>query len=211
MDRTKKNAVCILVLALTVYGSSHSLKRALHSECICPYDVPDSIGGCEGEDIDTGIADLRSSIGAQDVAFRTYRCGDDTITLCLAYYKDVRSADMVHAPEVCYAAQGWTVVENDIVPRRLGRKNILVNRMVTGKRMKRELVYSWWQTGERTIPRNSFNRLYQVMLGIAGKHRSTVWVRISTAQEKNITHDEERITVFASDLMPLLANYFTGY
>ncbi len=210
MDRTKKNAVYILVLALSVYGFSHSLKRALYSECACPYVVPDMIGQWIGSDIDTDIEGLKEAIGAQGIVFRTYRSGNDEVSLYLAYYQDVNSANMVHAPEVCYTGQGWTVKENDIVSRKLGSRHAMVNRMVIEKLERQELVYAWWQTGDKTIPYNSVNRLYQVMRSITGKHPSTVWVRISVALSDDTTCDEHRLTMFGSRLMALLGNYFTG-
>ncbi|HON38350.1 MAG: exosortase C-terminal domain/associated protein EpsI [Desulfomonilia bacterium] len=210
MDRTKKNAVYILVLALSVYGSSSCLKRALYSELTCMYTVPDTIGPWVGSDVDTDIEGLKEAIGAQRVVFRTYRHGRDEVSLYLAYYKDVNSANMVHAPEVCYTGQGWTMKENDIVPRTLGPQHAMVNRMVIEKVGRQELVYAWWQTGGKTIPRNSVNRFYQVMRSITGKHPSTVWVRISVALSDETAGDEERLMMFGARLMPLLGNYFTG-
>lgn len=199
-----------MVLALSVYGSSHGLKRALCSECTCTYTVPDTIGQWIGSDVDADIEGLKEAIGAQRAVFRTYRRGRDEVSLYLAYYKDVNSANMVHAPEVCYSGQGWTLKENDIVPRKLGSRHAMVNRMVIEKLERQELVYAWWQTGDKTIPRNSVNRFYQVMRSITGKYPSTVWVRISVALSGENAGDEDRLRMFGGQLMPLLGNYFTG-
>ncbi len=210
MDRTKKNAVYVLVLALSVYGSSHGLKKALYSEQTCTYAIPPTIGQWIGSDVDADIKGLKEAIGAQRVVFRTYRCEQDEVSVYLAYYQNVNSADMVHAPEVCYTGQGWSMKENNIVSRKFGPRHAMVNRMVIEKLERQELVYAWWQTGDKTIPRNSVNRFYQVIRSITGKHPSTVWVRISVALGDDTTGDEDRLTMFGGQLMPLLGNYFTG-
>jgi len=154
-------------------------------------------------------ADLKASVGAQEMVFRAYRSGSDTVILYLAYYKDVKSADRVHAPEVCYWAQGWTVRQNQIVHRTLGTGHAMINRMIIEKPEKRELVYNWWLTGNRIIPWNSINRLYQVVRGVSGRHPSTLWVRISIVLKGSTDRHEKRLTMFAKDLLPLLGGYFS--
>ncbi len=208
MVRAEKNAVYILVLALIVFGSTHTMKRSLHSESISLYRIPESIGPWEGRSLGTDLNLLKSAIGAQDIVFRTYKKGTEAVTLYVAYYKDIDSANEVHAPAVCYPGQGWTVSEDEIVLRELGAGKAGVNRLLIDKGDRQELVYCWWQTGDRVIPRNSANRLYQMIKGLTGRNPSTVWIRVSADTRKNVKSCENSVMRFSREMAPLIRNYF---
>ena len=81
MDRTKKNAVLVLVLALSVYGSAQLMRRTLYSEHINVYRLPENVGPWKGTDIHADIDFLKSALGAQSIVFRSYRKGTREITL----------------------------------------------------------------------------------------------------------------------------------
>jgi EpsI family protein len=181
------------------------LKSALCSRSACSCEVSPRIGEWTGEDIQPGDDDPQAALGADKVVFRSYRSGRDTVVLCLACFYDVDSADMAHAPEVCYPALGWTIRESAVVQKTLGGSPTMISRMVVEKPMKRELVYNWWITGGRIIPGNSLNRLYQVLGSVLGRPSSTVWVRISMEPGPDQDRDEERLTLFAAELVPLLS------
>jgi len=208
MDRTKKNAVFVLVLALTVYGSAHLMRHTMYSEHAHMYRLPESIGPWKGTDIEADIGFLKSALGAQSITFRSYRRGMREIILYAAYYKDVDSADRVHAPTVCYPGQGWTVEHDDTVALKIGRGEVEIDRIMVRKGSRRLLIYHWWQTGEKIISRNSVNRFYLILKSVTGRSPSTAWIRLSLDAGGSLEDDERAVARFLSDLMPLIRNYF---
>ncbi|HQG31365.1 MAG TPA: EpsI family protein [Deltaproteobacteria bacterium] len=208
MDRTKKNAVLVLVLALSVYGSAQLMRRTLYSEHINVYRLPENVGPWKGTDIHADIDFLKSALGAQSIVFRSYRKGTREITLYAAYYKDVDSADQVHAPTVCYPGQGWTIARDDTVTWKMGKGEVEVDRIMVRKGSRQLLIYNWWQTGEKVIPRNSINRFYLILRSVTGRNPSTAWIRLSLDAGRSLEDDEKAVAQFCSNLMPLLRNYF---
>jgi EpsI family protein len=210
MGGTEKNAIYLIVFALIVGGIAHGAKRFLSSDHPTTCRIPASFGSWNGSDVECDRQSLRSVLGAQEIVFRSYGSGMDAIVLYIAFYKDVDSADNVHSPKVCYAGQGWMVMEDDNVRVRMGRAWPRVNRLVIRKAGKQELVYNWWQTGGRVIPRNSLNRFFQMFLSITGRDPSTVWVRVSKQVNGEMGPEEERMMRFMDDLMPCLEPLCSG-
>jgi EpsI family protein len=204
MGEKEKNAIYLMVFAVIVGAAAYTMKRAMPSEQVRPFEIPVNIGHWKGRNVSCDLAALRSAIGAQDVVFRSYGNGVDAIVLYAAFYKDVDSADCVHAPEVCYTGQGWMISEDDVISVSLGRVRAQVSRLVIRKAGDRELVYCWWNTGERIIPRNSLNRFYQMFLSITGRNPSTVWVRMSKNLQGDERQEEGSMTGFCQSLMPFL-------
>ena len=204
MGGTEKNAVYILVFAVIVMSIALVVKRSLPSGCGMHREIPVDIGMWKGSDVECDPHSLMKFIGTDDIVFRAYRNGADVVVLYAAFYKDVDSADNVHAPEVCYAGQGWLVEEHGVVPRKLGMVPAMVNRLVIRKLGEQELVYSWWLTGARVIPRNSLNRLYQMYLSVTGRDPATVWVRMSRGMDGDGELAEQSMIRFCSELMPFV-------
>lgn len=206
MDRTKKDAILVLVLALTVFGTAHVVRRGLCSEHGSASRVPDLVGSWRSTDAGADLDFLKSSLGAQDIVFRNYYSGMDMVNLYIAYYKDVDSANRVHAPAVCYPGQGWKIVVDETVTRVMCGKKVRINRIVIQKEDRKEMVYNWWQTGDKTIAANSVNRFYQMFRSITGRDPSTLWVRLSIALKNDEDKQEELALKFCNDLKPLLVN-----
>lgn len=183
---------------------AHVLKRSLPAEQGHHRAIPVNIGAWKGSEVDCDRPSLIAAIGAQDIIFRSYRNGADSIVLYVAFYKDVDSADNMHAPDVCYEGQGWLVAEDEVVGKNLGAARALINRLVVTKAGKKELVYTWWLTSGRTIPRNSLNRFYQMYMSVTGRSASTIWIRMSRRLGENPAREEERMARFCADLMPIL-------
>jgi len=128
------------------------LRSVLCSRAICSCDVPARIGQWTGEDIEPGADDPQVPSRAGQAVFRAYRRGPDAVVLYLACFHDVDSADRVHAPEVSYPAQGWTIRESGVVQKNLGGSPIMISRMVVERPRQMEVVYNWWITGAGSSP-----------------------------------------------------------
>jgi len=209
MDSTGKRVAFILALTIVVFLCALYARNAMHTEYMSTYKLPVVIGDWRGEDAVVNIDFLRSELGTQNMIFRSYSNGKGVVTMYLAYYKDVDSANRCHSPNVCYPGQGWTVAADDMATVDVHGRNFDINRLVINKNSETELVYNWWQTGDAVFPRNSTNRFYQMFKSILGKNPSTVWVRLSVRASNDKRSDEEMLIRFTKDIMPLLGNYFT--
>jgi len=208
MDSAGKRVILVVALMVVVFLGALSARHSMHSDYTSSYELPLMIGSWKGEDANTNLDSLRSELGAQSIVFRTYSIGNTAVTLYLAYYKDVDSANRVHAPTVCYPGQGWTVKADEIVSLDVPARKIKVNPLVIEKEKERELVYNWWRTGDAVLPRNSMNRFYQMLKSVLGKNPSTIWVRLSIRATGDPGADEKELARFAQDITPFLGNYF---
>ena len=90
---------------------------------------------------------------------------------------------------------------------------VRVKRLSIGKGSSREVVYSWWQAGDRVVAENWSYRLYQIANRLAGRDTSSLWVRVSSELAGEASGDTGRdgaIRAFCSDLHPLLKGFFPG-
>lgn len=209
MDRTGKKLTLILALMLLVFLSAMYTKGAMYSEHASSYRLAENIGDWQSQEVQTNMDMLRAELGAQSILFRSYSKPGGSITLYLAYYKDVDSANRVHAPTVCYPGQGWTVVEDTVIDQTTDGRRAGINRLVIEKGKARELVYNWWQTGDAIFPKNSTNRFYQMYRSVAGEDPSTVWVRLSIDLSDSAHAREADLAQLTGALMPLIEGYFT--
>jgi EpsI family protein len=208
-----KRAIAFLVTVLSVFLVTGYLENPAEKNPGDIYSLPLTIGQWEGNDVEYDPELLASWLGTTKIVFRNYRnrVNGYDVTLYVAYYKDFESSDKAHAPEVCYPGQGWEVRSDGDVQYELSGSNAHFRRMTVEKNSEQEIVYSWWQTGKKIIPYNSWYHLNQILNKITFQDTSAIWVRISAGisgdQGKN-THGEDMIKVFCKDAAPLFTNYF---
>lgn len=204
-------AVVVVVLAVFLLVSSYKTGRRPHNPQA--YAFPVTFGAWTGTDLTENIELLKSWLGTQFITFRNYQNGANgkVVTLYIAYYPDLDSADMAHSPEVCYPGQGWEVTGSDDTDIFLSGKRVSVKRMMIRKDSVDELVYSWWQTKDTIIAGNSRYHLFQLLNKISRRDTASLWVRVSTVSERGVggsDHGKDVLTPFCSDISSLLANYF---
>jgi EpsI family protein len=122
------------------------------------------------------------------------------IMLSMAYGDDQRGALQAHKPEVCYPAQGFTLLSNELgqLPTPFG--NIEVRRLSTTLGQRAEPVTYWFTVGDTVIQSRVQKRLAEIRLGLTGQIPDGLLFRISS-----IDNDTGRAFVmqqrFASDLL----------
>jgi len=210
----EKRTIIFIAAVLIIFLGTRSFMVPQHRQDQgSVYAFPTTMGQWQGNDVSFDRDLLASWLGTNNMVFRRYH--DDSrgyaVTVYIAYYQDMGTSDLAHAPEVCYPGQGWKIVSNreiDFVPAGSG---INVKRMHIARNMEQEVVYSWWQTRERIIPSNSRYRLYQIINRISGNDIASIWVRVSAESAgPGRTDDlgEEMVNAFCGEALPLLANYF---
>ena len=148
--------------------------------------IPESFGDWT---IDRSIVPVMISPDAQAVLdkiysqtlARTYRDpAGHRVMLSIAYGGDQSDALQVHAPEVCYTAQGFEVVRG-IVAELVTRYGTLpVKRLTAVKGPRSEPITYWITIGERATTSGMRQKLAQLRYGLTGKIPDGMLVRVST-------------------------------
>jgi EpsI family protein len=207
----EKKVIVFVGCVLAVFLATTLAKMPSQAERKGVYAFPAAVGAWQASDLP--IYKEMFTLGTKHMVFRQYRNSGNgaVVTVYIAYYPDLESSDLAHAPEVCYPGQGWEILSND--EKRLALSTgvgIPVKRMVIEKGGEQEVVYSWWQTQGRILASNSWYHLYQIMNRIAFKDTSSIWVRISARAgiESSKPQAERTVQEFCDAAAPLMSNFF---
>lgn len=117
-----------------------------------------------------------------EVVERTYIGPDgERMMVTIAYGRDQSDGFKVHRPEICYAAQGFTV--SDPVPGQLsfgGPRPIDVIRVDTNKGNRFEPVTYWMVIGDTVVNTPLTHKLHQIRYAFHGVIADGLLVRISS-------------------------------
>jgi EpsI family protein len=103
------------------------------------------------------------------------------IMLSIAYGGDQRDAMQVHYPEVCYPAQGFSVVQNRIDQIQLPQGHIPVRRLATRLGTQRQEPVTYWTTvGERVVQGDLDKKWAEMSYGLRGLIPDGLLFRISS-------------------------------
>ncbi|MDR7305620.1 exosortase-associated protein EpsI, B-type [Rhodoferax saidenbachensis] len=129
------------------------------------------------------------------------------IMLAIAYGRDQRDSLQLHQPEVCYPAQGFTLLgkHTDMLP--LPQRNVAITRIETRLGNRAEPVTYWTMVGE-TVFRGGINKkLGEMQYGRQGYIPDGMLVRISSIDPNNANAYQLQ-KQFASDLVQALPPAF---
>jgi len=102
------------------------------------------------------------------------------IMLSLAYGADQRGSLQAHKPEVCYPAQGFTLVSN--VPSQVTTAfgPISAQRLFTTLGARQEPVTYWFTTGDTVVQSKFQKRLVDLRFGLTGRIPDGMIFRVSS-------------------------------
>jgi EpsI family protein len=103
------------------------------------------------------------------------------IMLSIAYGGDQRDAMQVHYPEVCYPAQGFSVLQNHIDRITVAQNQIAVRRLQTvlGSQRKEPVTY-WTTVGEHVVQGDVDKKLTEMSYGLQGLIPDGLLFRVSS-------------------------------
>lgn len=140
-----------------------------------------------------------------EVEERTYVSDrGEQVMLTVAYGKDQSDGFKVHRPEVCYAAQGFTVSSavDDVITGT--HANIPVKRVMTRLGPREEPVTYWMVIGTRVVNSASRHKMEQIRYALDGVIADGLLVRVSSlsssqddafAMHKAFVHDWEQAVI----------------
>ncbi len=132
---------------------------------------------------------------------RTYvNSADQRIMLSVAYGGDQSDANRAHRPEICYPAQGFNILSNQLDLLRLpGGGSLPVRRLlaVTGSRI--EPITYWIVVGESVALSAMDQKLAQIRYGVRGLIADGMLVRVSSL-DADMAHGHSVQAGFIDDL-----------
>lgn len=209
----EKRTVIFIVLVFVVFLSARYFQCFDHTKPSEVYHFPEKIGIWQGHEIDHNSEQLSSWLSTENIVFRQYRSSETNtaVSVYIGYYRDLESSNMAHSPEVCYAGQGWKVLSQKSVQVAFASSKAKVKRMTVQKGREREVVYSWWQTGDGVYPNNYWYHLHQFLKKLALGETSSIWVRVSAVTAGSGfpgAPEENAIRAFCMDAAPHFFHYF---
>lgn len=135
------------------------------------------------------------------------------IMLSIAYGRDQRGNLQLHQPEVCYPAQGFTVLDKHKETLQLSQRSIAVTKLETQLGRRLEPVTYWTLVGESIYRGGIEKKLAEMAYGKSGLIADGMLIRVSSI-DANVQNAYEQQSRFATDfiqaLPPDLAKRFAG-
>lgn len=103
------------------------------------------------------------------------------VMLSIAYGKDQRDSMQLHYPEVCYPAQGFTVLSNNIARVETGFSTLDVRRLVTNLGGRRPEPVTYWTTvGNQAVIGGNDKKMAEMSYGFRGLIPDGLLFRVSS-------------------------------
>ncbi len=126
------------------------------------------------------------------------------IMLSLAYGSDQRGALQAHKPEVCYVAQGFTLLSNSKSDITTPYGQILGRRVSTQLGGRLEPVTYWFTLGDQTVRNRFERRIAEVRAGLTGQIPDGLLFRVSSL-DADPSHAYVQQDQFVADLLAAVA------
>lgn len=158
----------------------------LHPRAPLAQVLPAAFGDWQVDEAASNV-ELPPDVAAQvkaiytEVADRVYvNSKGERIMLTIAYGRDQSDGFKVHRPEVCYAAQGFTVSSPRDAVLSLGTHDIDVKHVDTHLGPRQEPVTYWMVIGDRVVSTATRHKVQQVRYALDGVIADGLLVRVSS-------------------------------
>ena len=134
------------------------------------------------------------------------------VNFYVAYYESQRTGESIHSPESCLPGSGWSFegeeVTNLPIPGPYG-DSLPVSRAIMKKGDARQLVYYWFPARGRILTNLYQLKLYTFWDALTKQRTDGALVRLITPvlETEKIKEADERLTVFAREILPVLNKY----
>jgi EpsI family protein len=139
--------------------------------------------------MDPGVVALIVSPDAQAIIDKIYsqtlartyvNSRGERIMLSIAYGGDQSDSMQVHRPEVCYAGQGFQIVDSAVGYMSTNHGDLPVKRLLAKKGARNEPITYWITVGDQATHTGLAQKLVQLRYGLTGTVPDGMLVRVST-------------------------------
>lgn len=102
------------------------------------------------------------------------------VMLSIAYGGDQSKQLQLHLPEVCYAAQGFDMVEDNKAELATHYGSVPVKRLVARQNARNEPITYWVTIGDRAVMSGLGQKYQRFLYGLSGRIPDGMLVRVST-------------------------------
>jgi EpsI family protein len=176
-------------------------------------EFPLRVGGWEGTEsrLEPRVV---TTLGLDDWILRLYR--HPSGALVEFYVGFLQHATLGHhSPQVCYPAQGWELLQKGLQQIKIsGEQSISINMLLVQRDLERQLIFYWYQWGEKVItekpgPRGLLESKLRAVFSIFTPARlDTTLVRISAPLVGSVEETLAREVAFVQAVFPLLSQQF---
>lgn len=112
---------------------------------------------------------------------RTYQnARGDSVMLAIAYGDDQRGSMEAHKPEICYPAQGFAVLRNELHSFQTPFGTITARRLQTRSAQRDEPLIYWFTVANNTVQSKMDKRLIELKLALTGAIPDGILFRVSS-------------------------------
>lgn len=151
--------------------------------------------------------DILASLAATNYLSRTYRRGNDDLSLFVAYYANQRAGESMHSPKHCMPGAGWEIVNYGAVDLRNGPEVFRVNRHTIQKDGSRMAVLYWYQSKRRVIADEYLAKMFLVRDAVVERRTGGAIVRIICREDPATV---KAALEFSSAILPEIRRCMTG-
>ncbi len=130
------------------------------------------------------------------------------VSMYVGYYESQKQGDIIHSPKNCMLGSGWQPIEISEIKIRLDTGEIPVMKMIVGKRSEKKVVLYWYQSGNRAVASEYFQRLYFIHDSIRYNRTNAAFIRfISPVSGDDYESSIQLLSDFIKNIMPLLYEF----
>lgn len=208
MSKTEKRRWRLCVLILTACLASHwlALPVGLDATPVNLEALPFQTGEWNGEDIGALKGETRVLPADATIWRRTYRKPGSEFPVEVSLVITGRHPKLaLHQPEICFRAQGWDVLEKDVVDLTVdgyGKNPLRINRLLLQSKGMRAVAYYWFQSQDSASPNRVFSLGSVVRRRlVSGRAERWALIRVMTPL---VQDSEENMRELLSGLWPVL-------
>jgi EpsI family protein len=142
---------------------------------------------------------------ATDYISRTYRAGDTTADLFVAFYARQRAGESMHSPKHCLPGSGWEIWDYGAASVSDGDRQVAVNKYSISNAGNRKVVLYWYQSRGRVFASEYLGKLLLSRDALLHNTTSATIVRIVVEDKPEAVRAG---TEFASGVMAQIQSLF---
>lgn len=207
--------VVLSIMLLVITGLTHLPGSKYRSAAKQPLNnVLDTLPGWSASANNSMGAAIEDALHLDDYLFRSYRHGQDQVTLYVGYYRSADKVGAAHDPMVCFTGQGWQPTQRASGSYRIaGPQPYTINysSMVAERQTEKELVVYWFQTNGATSAGTFGQKVAMAWDRLRGAPEESAFVRLSTNLGNESTEvARKRIFAYIETFYPVFYHYVVG-